>query len=70
MANPAIEILYKNKLKLEGERDEMYYRLSEEIKGIDTAIEILSGKKVWEVESEMEFDDLKPDYIKGSEDGI
>lgn len=64
--NPAIELLLKEKKKLTTERDNMFAKLSLEIVEIDTAIERLSGKRVWEVETEYVYDDTNPDYIKGS----
>ncbi len=64
--NDSIAVLFSEKLKLEVERDAMLERLNSQIKGIEASIEVLSGKKVWEVAAETKFDDENPDYIKGS----
>ncbi len=64
--NPAIELLYKKKLELEVERDALFTKFTTEIIQIDTAIEQLSGKKVWEIAAELVYDDQNPDYIRGS----
>ena len=64
--NDAIDLLFQKKLELEGIRDVHFHKLSMEISGIETAIEMLSGKKVWEVAAELKYDDEHPDYIKSS----
>jgi len=64
--NESIEVLFKEKLKLEMERDAMLEKFNEQIKGIEVSIELLSGKKVWEVAEEVKYDDENPSYIKGS----
>lgn len=64
--NPAIELLVKEKQKLEMKRDTDFALLTVEINNLETAIERLSGKKVWEVEKELAYDDEHPDYIKSS----
>jgi len=44
----------------------MLERLNSEISELEKAIEELSGKKVWEIESVVIYDDESPDYIKSS----
>lgn len=66
MSNQAIEALLQMKKDLEGKRDTEFHRATMEINGIEAAIEKLSGKKVWEVEPTVVYDDENPDYIKGS----
>lgn len=64
--NESIEVLFKEKLKLEMERNAMLEKFNEQIRGIEVSIELLSGKKVWEIEEEAKYDDESPNYIKGS----
>ena len=66
MNNPAIEALLLKRNDLIGKRDAEYALATQEIKAIEVGIEQLSGKKVWEVEEEMKYDDESPNYIKGS----
>lgn len=61
-----IEHLCKKRLELIAERNAINNRFEGEISEIETAIETLSGKKVWEVVKEERFDDENPDYIKSS----
>ena len=68
--NDAIEVLFKEKNKLEIERDFHIDRLNKLISDLETSIEVLSGKKVWEVENAVKFDDENPDYIKSSKEEI
>jgi hypothetical protein len=64
--NTAIETLVKEREKLIVEKTSAVRRFMKQIVDIETAIERLSGKKAWEVEAEMGYDDTNPDYIKGS----
>lgn len=66
----AIDILMGERAKLIAERDLAFAMATKTISGIEGSIEQLSGKKVWEVESEVLYEDISPDYIKGTEDGI
>ena len=62
----AIMALTDKRDKLITERDFALARFNAEISEIEAAIEHLSGKKVWEVEPTVVYDDENPDYIKGS----
>ena len=66
MNNPAIESLLKQVKELESERHKINQEMNKKIRDINSAIETLSGKKVWEVMSEYHYDDESPDYIKSS----
>lgn len=66
MNNNALEILLKERDKLVFERDAALTRFNGEIQELETAIERLSGKKVWEMPRETLYDDQHPDYIKAS----
>ena len=66
MNNPAIEALLQKRQKIIAEKVAINKQLDFNINGIENAIEQLSGKKVWEVESETVFDDENPNYIKSS----
>lgn len=54
----------RNRLLLEKQR--AIERFDSLIQECITSIEILEGKKVWEVEQAMKYDDESPDYIKSS----
>ena len=66
MSNLPIELLLKKKNELEAHRDTEFHRITMEISGIEAAIEQLTGKKVWEIEPQIFYDDTNPDYIKAS----
>lgn len=66
MNNPAIEALLQKRQKIIAEKVAINKQLDFNINGIENAIEQLSGKKVWEVESETIYDDENPNYIKSS----
>ena len=66
MNNPASESLLQKRQKIIAEKVAINKQLDSNINGIENAIEQLSGKKVWEVESETVFDDENPNYIKSS----
>lgn len=70
MNNNAVNALLKERNRLESERDAALIRFNAEIQELETAIERLSGKKVWEISKETIFDDTHPDYIKGSQEEI
>lgn len=62
----AIQALLEKRQNLVNERDFTIDRLNTEIGSIETAIEQLSGKKVWETENGEAFDDEHKDYIRSS----
>lgn len=64
--NIAIQELMNTRNLLIYERDMAAEDFNNKISQLETAIETLSGKKVWEIESEIKYDDENPDYIKGS----
>lgn len=64
--NFAIESLLKERTKLVGERDAKISAYNKLIGELEFSIETISGKKVWEVEPTVVYDDENPDYIKGS----
>jgi hypothetical protein len=50
------------------ERDNMLSQFNEDIAKLESAIEQISGKKVWEIVTETRYDDENPHYIKGSQE--
>lgn len=62
----AIQVLIDKRQSLISERNRLEEQYNQEISEIENAIETLSGKKVWETLSEEQYDDLNPNYIKGS----
>lgn len=66
----AVEALLLKRQQLLDERTKAVSRFDQEISSLDTALEILSGKKVWELKAETLYDDERPDYIKASEEEI
>lgn len=66
MSNNAVETLLKERDKLIGARDEAAARFNAEIHELETAIDKLAGKKIWELPREEKYDDTHPDYIKAS----
>lgn len=68
--NLALETLTTKRLELQIERNKMIAQFDQEITEIETAIEQLSGKKVWEITEEVRYDDENPNYIKSSQEEI
>lgn len=66
MNNQAIELLLKQRELVAAQRVKALEEFSVTLYDIETAIERLSGKKVWEVETEYKYDDQNPNYIKSS----
>lgn len=64
--NLAIETLQQRRKELLIEKESLLERINAEINSIEASIESLSGKKVWETESVVMYDDENPNYIKGS----
>jgi hypothetical protein len=62
----AIEVLQKKRKELLTEKERFLNRINLEIDSIEATMETLSGKKVWQIEEEMKYDDENHDYIKGS----
>ena len=65
-----IDTLIKKREQLMAEKTAAISRFDLEIRELETALERLSGKKVWEVEGETVYDDLYPEYIKGSQEEL
>lgn len=70
MQNAAIELLLKNRQRLIDEKAKMLFKFKKELSEVNTAIEQLSGKTVWETASDFAYDDENPNYIKASEEEI
>lgn len=68
--NLAVQELVKKLHLLMDEQTKLNEKFNKEISEIETAIETLSGKTVWEVNSEYHYDDENPDYIKASQEEI
>lgn len=62
----AIKELLRKKQELKAEQKRNWDEFEKQISDLDTAIETLSGKKVWELAKEERYDDESPIYIKGS----
>lgn len=62
----AIQELINKRQSIISERDRVLDLYKKDISDLDTAIETLSGKKVWETLAEEKYDDVNPNYIKGS----
>lgn len=66
MSISATDILLREREKLIIIRDAAIARYNGQIQELETSIERLSGKKVWEMAGEIIYDDEHPDYIKSS----
>ncbi len=65
-----IEALIEKREQLVTERNNAIARFDSEISELDSCIELLSGKSVFEVVNETRFDDENPNYIKSSPEEI
>lgn len=70
MSKNAIDILLKERDRMVLDRDAAIARFNGNIQEVETAIERLSGKKVWEMPRETLYDDEHPDYIRQSAEEI
>lgn len=66
MNNLSVELLLKQRDILLGRKAEMLDQINQEIADIEAGIETLSGKKVWQMQSPVLYDDQNPSYIKAS----
>ena len=66
----AVETLHKKRTELIADRNAYLLAINHEISSIESAIESLSGLKVWETEPETIYDDENPNYIKSSQEEI
>lgn len=66
----AVETLMEKRNSLITEMRNMTHKYETEIKELESSIELLSGRKMKDLEPEFRYDDDNPDYIKGTEDGI
>lgn len=62
----ATQALLRKKEELEAERNNIVSDYDKRISELEMAIETLSGKKVWELQTETRYDDENPNYFKGS----
>jgi hypothetical protein len=62
----AIDALTLKRQELIAERDQMLAKFNAEISGLETAIETLCGKTVWQQGDLELYDDENPNYIKSS----
>lgn len=65
-----IEALIEKREQLVTERNNAIARFDSEISELDSCIELLSGKSVFDVVNETRFDDENPNYIKSSPEEI
>lgn len=65
-----IDALIEKRESLVLERNNAIARFDSEISELDSCIELLSGKSVFEVTNETRFDDENPDYIRQSKEEI
>jgi hypothetical protein len=70
MSNSAVDALMIKRDELVAEQMQSYQAFEKSIKEVETAIETLAGKKVWEIKPAEHYNDETPNYIKGTEDGI
>jgi len=72
MSNNLVVIgtLVKKREQILAEKYAAISRFDSEIRELETAIERLSGKKVWEVSQGALYDDEHPDYIRQSGEEI
>lgn len=66
MSTAAIEALNQKRDDLIAEQMRIYQNFEKEIKQLESAMETLAGKKVWEFPRSEWFDDENPNYIKSS----
>lgn len=60
------QLLLKERERLIDEMQKMKVLFKNQIREIETAIDQIEGKQVWDYGSPIIYDDNNPDYIKGS----
>lgn len=61
-----LEALMTKRNELVSEKNKMNEELDKQIQEMESCIELLSGKTVWEIEAATVYDDENPNYIKSS----
>lgn len=68
MSNLVIESLLAKRDQLLTEKSAAIQMFDSQISEIETAVEKLYGKQCWDLTTNELFDDLSPNYIKGSQE--
>lgn len=61
-----LDTLISKRESLISEKEAMNTEFNSQISELESCIELMSGKKVWEVTSETLYDDTNTSYIKSS----
>lgn len=64
--NPAIDTLLQKRQELITERDKAWQRFDDDIKQVDLALFLLTGKEGKDLAIQYQYDDENPDQIKMS----
>lgn len=62
----AINALQKQRIDLISKKEQFNSEIDLEINELESSIEVLSGKRVWETEPQSLYDDNNPNYLKPS----
>lgn len=68
--NFALAELEKARQKIILEKERAVLKFNKAISDLETAMESISGKKIWELNKQELYDDEHPDYIRQSEEEI
>lgn len=68
--NAALDVLNQQLQKLLLEKEQMLAHFDEQINNLEDAIDRLGGKHSWNLGNKTLYDDIHPDYIKGSQEEI
>lgn len=68
--NSAVQALIQKRDEIKAEQIRVNAQFDADILQIETAIETLAGKKVWELPTTERFDDENPNYIRQSVEEI
>lgn len=66
----ATEVLLLKRQELLDEKSKMTDNFDAQIQNIETSIEKLEGKKVWEIAIPLRYDDENTNYVKSSQEEI
>jgi len=62
--NDAIAVLFGERNKLVAEKEAYLFNINQQISGIETSIEVLSGKKVWEIQHEKDLAERQQQHLQ------
>lgn len=68
MYSAGTEVLIEKRQQLLDEKNRMVENFDSQIREVESCIELLEGKKVWEISTEVRYEDENPNHIRSSQE--